>query len=294
MRLLVGLTTVTGSIQRYAERFDAVELRADSKRLPPPRTLRKLRAQAPALVTSFLVSPKQTLSLFDDPALVEPLLRSADAFGASWLMLQTGPDLGPSRRTRTRLEALVTQLRGETRRIAWEPHGLWEDEVAREAAAALGVTLVQDLSATEGTHESVIYTRLRTMGPGAQLKVNALEALADELSGAEEAIVIVEGKPSLRARSRIRQIVQNAALEDDEEDGEASTKPQNGLNRRPLAAASAAGESAEEELEDAGEDDDDLDDEDGDLDEDEDDDDLDEDEDDDDLDEDEDEDEDHS
>ncbi len=269
MRLLVGLSSLTGSIQRYAERFDALELRADSERLPPPRTLRKLRSAAPTLVTSLLVSPKHTLKLFDDEAASEPLLASAEALGASFIVLQTGPELGPSRRTRTRLEALATRLRAESRRIAWEPHGLWEDEVAREAAAALNLTLVQDLSATEGNHEAKVYTRLRAMGPGAQLKVAALEALADELSGAEEAVVIIEGKPSLRARSRVRQIVESALAFADEP-GSADHNGQASVPVRTLRAKAPSQEfelpdsELDEEFDDENEDDEAFDDDDDD------------------------------
>jgi hypothetical protein len=224
MRLLVGLTLLIGNIERYAERFDFLELRADSERLPSPKALRRMRAAAPNLGMSLLLPPRMTASLLDASELPQKLTLAAEALAANWVVVQTGPDLGPSSNNRARLAALVERLRSPTRRIAWEPRGPWEEDAARAEAEILGVTLVQDLSVTEGYSDKVVYTRLRTLGPGAQLRAGALENLAEELAEAEEATVVIEGRPNQRARSKIAAAIAGtrSALEDedDEEDDE--------------------------------------------------------------------------
>jgi hypothetical protein len=220
MQLHVGLTTVTGSIERYAERFDLLELRIDPEKLPPNPTLRKMRARAPKLVTSFFLPGRALSALLPAPDAIQPILAAADVLGASWFVLQTGTDLGPSQRTKDRLAALSERLLGSSRKVAWEPHGIWDDQGSEEYAAALGISLVQDLSVTRGAGPDVIYTRLRSLGPGAQLRSSALEHLAIEIGDAEQAFVVIEGRPSQRARSRIERVVigTNAALQDGDED----------------------------------------------------------------------------
>ncbi len=214
MRLYVGLTTLTGSIERYADRFDLLELRADPGRLPSAKALRRMRASAPKLLLSVLLPPRVTGAALSAPDSLAPLLPACET--AEWLVLQTGPEIGPSRRSRGQLAALVAKLKSETRRIAWEPHGLWDEETAHADALELGVTLVQDLSVTPGVGDSIIYTRLRVPGPGSALRSSALETLAEELEGAEQACVVIEGRPSQRARSRIRHALQGVPAIDAE------------------------------------------------------------------------------
>jgi len=225
MRLLVGLTSLIGSVERYADRFDLLELRADPKRLPSTKALRKLHASAPKLVTSLLLPHDQSGAALESADRATPFVEAADALGASWVVVQTGAEFGPSQRARQRLENLLERFRADGRRLAWEPRGPWEPEVAVAQAITWGVALVQDLSVFAGTGESVVYTRLRALGPGAALKNGALEHLAEELETADEAVVVVEGNPSGKARSRIGRVVLGAvaereeagAAEDDEE-----------------------------------------------------------------------------
>src|SRR5690349_6192946 len=115
MRLYVGLTTLIGSIERYSERFNVLELRADSERLPSPKALRRLHTTAPTVAMSLLVPPRMTSDLLDATELPPKLVQSADALGANWVVIQTGPELGPSRNTRARLAALVERLRAPNR-----------------------------------------------------------------------------------------------------------------------------------------------------------------------------------
>jgi uncharacterized protein YecE (DUF72 family) len=215
MRLHVGLTSLIGSVERYAERFDLLELRSEPKRLPPLKTLRKLRGSAPNLVMSLLIPPETTGPALELPDRLQPSVEAADALNAAWVVVQTGAEFGPSQRGRQRLQTLLERINRDGRRLAWEPRGPWEPETAVRQAMTWGITLVQDLSVFPGTGEPLVYTRLRALGPGAALKSGALDHLAEEIAGAEEAVVVVEGKPSGKARARIARVVLGAAAEHD-------------------------------------------------------------------------------
>ena len=132
---------------------------------------------------------------------------------------------------RTRLEALVSSLALPNRRVAWEPRGPFEADVAREWCSALGITLVEDLSQVdEAVLSKSVYTRLRAEGAGARLAEGALEVLAERLADADEAYVVLEGRGSPKAKTRIRQAIESQlglaaraveADDDEADDGEA-------------------------------------------------------------------------
>ncbi|HYO97064.1 MAG TPA: DUF72 domain-containing protein [Polyangiaceae bacterium] len=267
MQLFVGTTALLGKVERYAERFQILELRADPARLPHAKALRKLRSAAPSkLAFSLLVPAALTGPLLQGSASLDFVRDAADALAARWIVLQTGPEVGSSARARGRLQTLAAALRIEGRRIAWEPRGPWEPEVAREAAQALDLTLVEDLSVVESAPMPLVYTRLRSVGPGAQLRMSALERLAEQIAGAEEAYVLIEGQPSPKAKARIEQAIKSVleAEDDTEEHGFAT----NGLAAFPaddeedddeeeLGADADADDEEEEEDEDDDQDDDD-------------------------------------
>jgi len=268
MRLRVGLTSLHGSVEGYTRRFDFLELRAEPGRLPTSKTLRKLRGESRERVAfALLVPPAGVVRLSESPADVEALEAAAEALGAEWIVLQTGPDLGPSARGRTRLKALSARLANDSRRVAWEPRGPWEPETARAFARAVGITLVEDLSQVPGGGERVVYTRLRVQGPGARLASSALSRLGEELAGAEQAYVVVEGRGSPSARARIEQAIREAeALEGDESEleevdfGDADEDEDEEGFEDEDEAAELEGEDDEDEaaLEDDEDDDDDL------------------------------------
>ena len=221
MKLSVGLTSLVGHVSTYAERFDLLELRFEPGRTAlSAKALRKLRAAAPeSLGFSLLVPQSVTGPLLENPAGIEPLLEAAEILRASTIVVQTGAEVGPSPRARTRLSSLVEKLSSGERRVAWEPRGPWEPEVAREMADEHGFLLVEDLSMVEQEPAPVVYTRLRLPGPGAALRASAIERLAVQIALAEEAVVIIEGRASARARSLIKRAVKDAEALLDEEDG---------------------------------------------------------------------------
>lgn len=246
MQLHVGLTNVAGSIERYAERFDLLELRIDPDKLPSNPALKKMRARAPKLITSFFLPARAVSALLPTPDAIQPIIAAADVLGASWVVLQTGTEHGPSQRTKDRLAALSERLLQSSRRVAWEPHGIWDEEASEEFATGLGICHVQDLSVARGAGPEVIYTRLRSLGPGAQLRSSALEHLAIEVGDSEQVFIVVEGRPSQRARSRIQRVVAatNASFDESDEDEDQDD-----------ALDDAEGESADgDELDDADDD----------------------------------------
>jgi uncharacterized protein YecE (DUF72 family) len=229
MRLRVGLTSLAGSIEEYAKRFDLLELRSDPQRLPSDRALRRLKAGVGESVQFSLLIPAEiTRRALENTAELAGTLVTAEALQAAWLVFQTGPTVGPSERTRARFQALLAAVTRPPWRIAWEPRGPFEPEVAQEWCDSLGITLVEDLSHVDATPGAAVYTRLRAEGPGARLTGGAIEQLAQQIASVEEAWVVLEGRPSPKARARIQQAVESQLgldalgpagddLEDDEE-----------------------------------------------------------------------------
>jgi uncharacterized protein YecE (DUF72 family) len=211
MRLRVGLTSLKGSIEEYARHFDLLELRADPQRLPSEKALRRLRASAGERVEIALLVPAETTRrALETPAELAGTISLSTAVDPSWIVFQTGSTVGPSSRVRTRLEALVSSLALPKRRVAWEPRGPFEADVAREWCDALGITLVEDLSQVdEAVLSKCVYTRLRAEGAGARLAEGALEVLAERLAAAEEAYIVLEGRGSPKAKTRIRQALES-------------------------------------------------------------------------------------
>jgi uncharacterized protein YecE (DUF72 family) len=223
MKLYVGLTNLIGHVATYAERFDVLEVRYEPERGQTAKGLRRLRATAPEkLVFSVLIPPQVSSPALEKPELLAPVLEIAELLRARFLVVQTGSDVGPSPRARGRLAALARALTSGDRRVAWEPRGPWEPEVASAMARENGLVLVEDLSMVDAQPSELVYTRLRVPGPGAALRGGAIERLAEQLTDAQEAYVVIEGRGSARARSMITQAVAAAvaAAADESDDSE--------------------------------------------------------------------------
>jgi uncharacterized protein YecE (DUF72 family) len=221
------LTAIGGSIEEYAKRFDLLELRADPKRLPSDKALRRLRSGAGDRVEFALLLPAELVGrALESTDALTAALGTAAAIEPQWIVIQTGHTVGSSQRVRGRLEALAERLEQPGRQIGWEPRGPFEPELARSWSRELGITLVEDLSRVDGEPEPLVYTRLRAEGPGARLAGSALERLAEQVAAAEAVSVVIEGRPSARARARIRRAIEEQAglspadVDDDGEDGD--------------------------------------------------------------------------
>lgn len=202
-RLLVGLPSLLGDIQKYKKRFDVVELRPVDAITPRPATLRAWRkAAGPAFVFS-VVLPHAVGELTPGAALDEALATSlevARVLEARCIVLPTPPSVRPTATNRKRLEAVLAELPREGTVICWEPAGLWERDDVVATARALGVVPVLDASREALAAGPVAYTRLRALGKSATLGAAAVDRIAERLRGRREAFVIVEGGPTQAAR----------------------------------------------------------------------------------------------
>jgi uncharacterized protein YecE (DUF72 family) len=254
MDLHVGQAALRGDIARYAERFDLLELRADPGKLPRAARLRQWKTEVPASFVFSVVLPRVVALLDAKPESEKALadaLTAASALGASWLLLQTPPQATPSSRTRRRLAELVERLRRAERRIAWEPHGLWEDRDAEALADQLGVALVRDVSRSAAPEGDAVYARMRALGDAGRVRSSAIERVADEIAGRREAFVVIEGHGALRAARLLRELAGLVQTDDGTDEGD----DESGLDDD---AVDAGGGTAESERDLPGDDDEDF------------------------------------
>lgn len=223
MQLHVGQAALRGDIARYSRRFDLLELRAEPGKLPRAKVLREWVKAVPENFVFSIMLPRVVGTLEPAPALdsaLEQALSSADALAAGWIVLQTPASVRPNSRTRRRLAELVERLPRETRRVAWEPRGIWEEDESEQLAAELGVCLVRDLSRQPPAAGSAAYCRLIALGEASRVRMGAVEQVFENLSEFDEALVVIEGEGAVRAAQTLRQLAGelSAAIEDDEDD----------------------------------------------------------------------------
>lgn len=205
MQLFVGKNQLEGDIARYASRFNLLELRADAKNLPRGARLADWRKRVPMDFAFSIVLPR-ALGLFESSTIeLGRTLELADALSAQWLLLQTPSSVGPSQRMRDRLSKLFEAVAHDTRRLAWESRGVWEDAQIEEFAAEHGVHVVRDVSMAEPPEGDVVYTRLLALGEGVQVRASAAEHVAALLADREEALVVIEGHGAEHAAKLLRQ-----------------------------------------------------------------------------------------
>ena len=205
MQLFVGKNNLEGDIARYATRFNLLELRADATNLPRGARLADWKKRVPAEFAFSIVLPR-ALGLFESSTLeLGRTLELAEALSAKWLLLQTPSSVGPSARMRERLSKLFEAVAHDTRRIAWESRGVWEDEQIEAFAAEHAVHVVRDVSRTAPPEGECVYTRLLALGEGVQVRASVAEHLAELLSDREEAFVVIEGHGAEHAAKLLRQ-----------------------------------------------------------------------------------------
>lgn len=198
-RLLVGLPALQGDLEKYAARFNVVELRPEegsAGSVPKPTTLRKWRKAVPPSFVFSIVLPRAVGALTAGPALDAALASSlevAAALEARCLVLQTPPEVRPTASNRKRLAALFDRIPREGTVRCWEPAGLWEREEVLATARALSVVPVLDVAHEVPGPGPILYTRLRALGKSAALGAAAVERVSERLRKRREAYVIVEG-----------------------------------------------------------------------------------------------------
>ncbi|MEO8904847.1 MAG: DUF72 domain-containing protein [Polyangiaceae bacterium] len=205
MQLFVGKNSLEGDIARYASRFNLLELRADATNLPRGSRLADWKKRVPANFAFTIVLPRALGLLESSTIELGRTLELADALSAHWLLLQTPSSVGPSARMRERLSKLFEAVKHDTRRIAWESRGVWEDPQIEEFAAEHDVHVVRDVSMAAPPEGECVYTRLLALGEGVQIRANVAEHVAELLSDREEAFVVIEGHGAEHAAKLLRQ-----------------------------------------------------------------------------------------
>lgn len=195
-RLLVGLPALQGDLEKYASRFDLVELRPVDAALPKPSTLRRWRKSVPPAFVFSVVLPRVVGELAPGPELDAALgtsLEVAAALEARCVILQTPASVRPTAVNKKRLDAIFARIPREGTVRCWEPAGIWERDEVIAAARTLGVLPVFDIAREAPGAGPIVYTRLRALGKSTALGAGTIERVAERLRRRREAFVVVEG-----------------------------------------------------------------------------------------------------
>ncbi|MGK3993230.1 DUF72 domain-containing protein [Sorangium sp. So ce1024] len=205
-RLLVGLPSLKGDIQKYKDRFDLVELRPIDSSLPRVTTLRKWRKAVPPGFVFSVVLPRVVGELAAGSELDAALstsLEVAAVLEARCLVLQTPASFRPTATNRKKLAALFERLPAEGVVRCWEPSGIWErDDIIATARAAKAIPVL-DVARDAPPPGPIVYSRLRALGKSSSLGAAALERVADRLRGRREVFLVVEGDRAAQIRSQL-------------------------------------------------------------------------------------------
>jgi uncharacterized protein YecE (DUF72 family) len=203
----VGLATLEGDLERYAEKYDLLELRPGDTTLPKPATLRAWRRKVPPSFVFSVVFPKPVCELKPSPALdagLEHALAVARDVEARCLVIATPPSITPTELNRKRLASLVERVPHDAVTLAWEPRGIWEIDEAAEFADKLGLVLVVDAAREQAPKGAIAYFRLRGLGELSRLSPAVVDRVAAELVSRREAYVIIESHGPLAVAESLR------------------------------------------------------------------------------------------
>lgn len=203
----IGLPSLTGSLERYADRFDLLELRLGDAVLPKAATLRAWRKKVPPSFVFSVVLPRVVGELRPSKELDETLAQSLDvarALEARCIVLVTPPSVTPTDLNRKRLEALVARIPHDAVTLAWEPRGVWETEDAARLAKKLDLVLVVDPEHDPAPEGPIAYLRLRGLGESTRLGPAALDKVAKSLRDRRDSYVVVEADAPVKVAEGIR------------------------------------------------------------------------------------------
>ncbi|HEX2882769.1 MAG TPA: DUF72 domain-containing protein [Polyangiaceae bacterium] len=209
MQVVVGQAALVGDFASYVEHFGALEVAWATNSAPKASRLERWRSQAPEGFVWSVVFPEAVAAIHELEPSAERLAETfsvAATLGAQWLLLKTPPAARPQTRVKERLKRFSELVKESERQLVWEPSGLWEARAAADLAEELGVTLAVDLSREAVEPSDVVYTRLRARGRA--LGENQLLRLLERLAGAEQAIVIVDGRGADQVQRWLREELQ--------------------------------------------------------------------------------------
>ena len=215
---LVGETHIPRDFGRYAREYSFLEIDCEPGTIPGKARLQSVAKLAPEGFVFSLVLPSSLATLQGGEGAERDwkgAQTAARILRSRWWVVRTPASVRPTRKAREELASLFERLKAPSVRIAWEPHGLWEDSTASEAAAALGVHLVQDIAHHDPVPAPVLYARLLAFGRGARVGLGLAERVAERLSGFSEAFVAVEGRGA-RAIQNALGLVSSAEAGDDD------------------------------------------------------------------------------
>ncbi len=211
-RINIGKRSFQGALERYASRFDLLEVRPGASAKLRSVTLRKWRRSVPASFVFSTVLPATVAELRpgeEAEADLESALEVARELQSPVIVIQTPMSVTPTATNRKRLEALVAKLPHDVVRLAWEPSGLWEPEDTQAIAANLGLIVVRDAACETLGAGAVAYTRLRGLGEASRLGPSRMERVIKSLRSRREAYVVVETDQAQRVAKSIRDGVVN-------------------------------------------------------------------------------------
>lgn len=213
LQLFIGQANLRGAIGKYASRFNLLELRADQERLPREPVLRRWAEEVPErFAFSVLIAPQHLKESSGPKSVLERVTSAARCLNAKWIIVQTDPMWGPSQRTRHRLRELFSPLLDESRRVGWEPHGVWQDDEALAYATELGVHYVRDVGRGDPLGQAVIYSRMPGLGVSARMSLGAMERAAANIGSASEAFLVVGGDGARKLQQLLPELVQSHLL----------------------------------------------------------------------------------
>jgi uncharacterized protein YecE (DUF72 family) len=211
-RLLVGLPEVRGKLERYATRYDLVEVRPVDTSMPPPSRLAAWRKRVPPAFAFSVVLPRAVAELTGRgaEAALTTALDSATALQARCLLLATTAAVRPTPQNKKRIVELGVSLAGRGHLLAWHAGGLWSPEEAVATAQEGGWHAVFDPVQTELPPGPVVYARILAMGHAHSLGADRLARVAEQLAGRREAFVIIDGDEALRIKNGLLRAVEGA------------------------------------------------------------------------------------
>ncbi len=212
-RLYAGAQVERPPGTKYVASLPFAELVFGASR-PKTKTLAKWRATVPESFQTAIVAPKNTLVSSSGPyregedldAGIAWLQAAREATGAHLILPTYG--LTTSKRDRARLAAVIAQFREGPGHLIWAPGGLWEDELAHDAAEELDVVCAYDPLEDDFPGGPIAYARLPALGVRQRFSEGVLEDVLDSLAdtGAEEAFVAIESPRSFREATNLLRI----------------------------------------------------------------------------------------
>lgn len=215
-RIHIGTRSLQGKLERYAQKFDLLEVRPDADAPLRPATLRRWRKAVPPTFVFSVVLPVDIAQLRAGPSSDELLRSSLDAariLESPIVVLATPPSVTPTAANRKRLAELVERIPHDVVRIAWEPSGLWEADDTIAIAKKLGLVLVRDPARETVPAGPIAYVRLRGLGEASRLSSARASKVAERLSAFRESFVVVETDLPARAAKSLRERIEAESAE---------------------------------------------------------------------------------